>query len=107
MTKKHPIRPHLKAWRKFMKKTQVWVANEIGTTHSNYLRQEKGETGVDDATFEAIARAYGITVVELLAHPDDAEKARALNRLLNAVRHLDSEALAVVAGFAERIKITA
>lgn len=104
MTKKHPIRPHLKAWRKFFNKTQVWVANEIGTTHSNYLRQEKGETGVDDNTFSTIAKAYGISIAELSAHPNEADKARALNRLLMAVRHLDGAALEVVAGFAERIK---
>lgn len=104
MVKKHPVRPFLKVWRKAQKKTQVWVANEIGTSQSNIVRQERGETGVDDATFEAIAKAYGITVAELSAPPEDAEKARALDRLLKIVRNMDGEAVALVSGFAERIK---
>ncbi len=104
MAKQHSLRPHLKAWRKKLGKRQMWLANIIGTQQSNIARQERGDIGVDDETFAAIAKAYGITVAELSAHPDDAEKARALDRLLTAARQMDSETLAVVAGFAERIK---
>lgn len=103
MVKQHPIRPHLKAWRKKLGKTQVWLASEIGTTHANCLRQERGETGVDDATFAAIAKAYGITIEELSVHPDDAAKAQALHRLTNAVQKLDGESIAILAGLAERM----
>ena len=104
MVKAHPVRPYLKAWRKKLGRKQNWLANEIGTSQSNIVRQERGEIGVDDATFAAIAKAYGISVAELSAHPNEADKAQALDRLLTAVRQMDGETLAVVAGFAERIK---
>ena len=104
MVKKHPIRPHLRVWRKKLGLKQKWLANEIGTHASNVLRQERGDIGVDDATFEAIAKAYGITVAELSAPPKDADKARAMDRLLKAVKALDAEGVVTLASFAERLK---
>ncbi|MBK1656868.1 helix-turn-helix domain-containing protein [Paracraurococcus ruber] len=104
MIRKHPTRPFLRAWRKRLGKTAEWLANEIGTVHSTVLRYEAGTTGVDDATFEAIAKAYGISIAELSAHPNDAEKARAMDRILRAIRDMDEEGLSVIAGFAERMK---
>lgn len=104
MGKAHPRRPHLKAWREHMDRTQEWLANEIGTSHSTVLRAEKQETGVDDRTFEAIAKAYGITVAELTAAPADREKAQAMDRLLRVVRDMDGPGVALIAGFAERLK---
>ena len=59
---------------------------------------------MDDATFEAIAKAYGITVAELSAPPKDADKARAMDRLLKAVKALDAEGVVTLASFAERLK---
>lgn len=101
MRKQHPIRPHLLAWRTRLKKTQVWLANEIGTSHSTIQRAETGSLGMDDTTFEAIAKAYGITVAELSAHPDDAEKARALHRLHTIVRSLGAIEIEKLASVAE------
>ncbi|MFH5946495.1 helix-turn-helix domain-containing protein [Roseomonas xinghualingensis] len=106
MVKHHPKRPHLKAWRIHMGRTQEWLANELGTSHSTVLRQERQETGVDDQTFQAIADAYGITPAELSANPSDREKAKQLDRLLNAIRNMDSDGVALIAGFAERLKPT-
>jgi|688.fasta_scaffold2209057_1 transcriptional regulator with XRE-family HTH domain len=103
MVKRHPIRPHLKAWRKKLGKRQTWLANEIGTNPSNIVRQERGEIGVDEATFAAIANAYGITIEELSAHPDQADKARATHRLSQAVQLLDSESVDILRGLAERM----
>jgi hypothetical protein len=104
MVKKHPIRPHLLAWRKKLAKTQFWLANELQTSQSNVQRQERGDIGVDDQTFSDIAKAYGITVAELSVSPEDADKARALDRLLRAVKKMDAEGISALASFAELIK---
>ena len=74
-----------------------------GTTHTTIQRHERGLLGVADDTFAAIANAYGITIEELSAHPDEAEKAKAINRLMQAVRLLDGESVVIVAGVAERM----
>jgi transcriptional regulator with XRE-family HTH domain len=103
MPKKHPVRPHLLAWRLKMDKSQEWLANELGTHHSTVLRWEKGSAGVDEATFSAIAKAYGITVAELAGAPDDAAKARELDRLLRALRDMDEDGLRALATMAERL----
>lgn len=103
MVKQHTIRPFLKAWRKKLGKRQVWLAEEIGSHQSNIGRQERGDIGVGDTTFAAIAKAYGITVEELSVHPDEAAKAQALHRLTKAVQKLDTESIAILAGLAERM----
>ena len=103
MKKGHPTRPYLGAWRLHMKKKKIWLANEIGTSHTTVRRHELGELGVDDTTFAAIAKAYGITVEELSVHPSEAAKAQALHRLSKAVQQMDSESIAVLAGLAERM----
>jgi transcriptional regulator with XRE-family HTH domain len=103
MQKKHPLRPHLHAWRLKMGKTQEWLADQIGCAHSTVLRWEKGAAGVDDATFSAIAKAYGITVAELSARPCQSGKARELDRLMRAVREMDEEGLRALATMAERL----
>lgn len=103
MTKAHPIRPHLQAWRQRMGKTLVWLANEIGTSHSTVQRQEKGKLGVDDATFAAIARAYGISVAELSADPADSEKARELARLMDMLKQLDARSVRTLADLSEQL----
>ena len=104
MTIRHPVRPHLRAWREKFGFKQKWLANELGTHPSNVLRQERGEIGVDDKTFTEIARIYGITVAELSAPPADAPKAAALDRLLRVAQSLDAEGVAALASFAERLK---
>lgn len=104
MVKQHPKRPHLMAWRAHVKKTQEWLANEIGTSHSTVLRYERQETGVNDATFAAIAKAYGITVAELSAPPDERDRAKQLDRLLSIVQKLDEEEIQALALIAERMK---
>jgi len=104
MRKKHLIRKHLRAWREKFDQSQVWLANEIGTSHTSIRRQELGESGVDDETFAAIAKAYGITVAELSAPPGEAERAQQMDRVMRAIQHLDQESLSVVAGLAERLK---
>ncbi len=86
-----------------MGKSQIWLANELGTSHTSVRRQEVGESGVDDVTFAAIAKAYGITVAELSADPNQAERAQQMDRVMRAIQHLDQESLSVIAGFAERI----
>jgi transcriptional regulator with XRE-family HTH domain len=103
MTKAHPVRPHLLAWRQRMGKTLTWLANEIGTSHSTVQRQEKGKLGVDDATFAAIAKAYGITVAELSADPADSEKAREMARLLEMVKQLDARGVRTLADLSEQL----
>jgi transcriptional regulator with XRE-family HTH domain len=104
MVRKHPARPHLKAWRNFLGKTSQWVANEIGTYHSTILRYEDGVSGVDDATFAALAKAYGVSVAELSVAPADAPRAREMDRILRAIQQMDTEGLAAVAAIAERLK---
>lgn len=101
MAKKHPIRPHLRAWRSHLGKTLEWLANELRTSHSTVIRWETGVNGVQEATFRAIAAAYGITPAELSAPPHDAERARALHRLMEAVRTLDDRRLTHLADLAE------
>jgi transcriptional regulator with XRE-family HTH domain len=103
MPKKHPTRPHLLAWRRKMDKTQQWLAGALGVDHSSVLRWERGTAGVDDATFKAIANAYGITVAELSAPPCQSGKARELDRLMRAVREMDEEGLRALATMAERL----
>ena len=104
MPKKHPIRPYLFAWRTKMGKSSEWLANELGTVHSTVLRHESGRHGVDDATFKAIAAAYGITVAELSAHPDHSHRARALHRLLETLPKLDDRKVERLADLAEDLK---
>lgn len=58
---------------------------------------------MDDKTFFAIARAYGITIAELSGPPADAERARQLHRLLSAAPSLDAGALQTLADLAERL----
>lgn len=103
MRKAHPKRPHLLAWRLHFGKSQEWLAEQIGTHHATVLRQEKGAAGVDDQTFAAIARAYGISVEELSAPPSEASKARAVGRLMRAIRELDERGLSTLAGLAEQL----
>lgn len=86
-----------------MGKTLVWLANEIGTSHSTVQRQEKGKLGVDDATFAAIARAYGISVAELSADPADSEKARELARLMDMLKQLDARSVRTLADLSEQL----
>lgn len=69
MRKAHPKLPHLRAWREHFGKTQEWVAEQVSRAHSNVVRWESGQAGVDNETFAAIAKAYGITVAELTARP--------------------------------------
>lgn len=104
MPKKHPIRPHLFAWRTSMNRSQEWLAGELGTHHSTVLRWEKGVAGVDDQTFQRIAKAYGITVAELEGRPEDAPKARELDRLLRALPEIDEEGMRALAVLAERFR---
>jgi transcriptional regulator with XRE-family HTH domain len=104
MPKKHPIRPHLRAWRLHFDKSLEWVADQIGISHSTVQRYEVGKAGVDDATFTAIAKVYWITEAELSAPVSEAEHARALHKLLSTVKGLDVESLTILVGFAQRMR---
>jgi len=101
MAKKLPIRPHLRAWRKFKGMTLVALAERLGLAHPSVIAWEQGKAGVDDATFAAIAEAYGITVAELSASPDDAERSRTLHRLMDVLKDLDDRRLSRLADLAE------
>jgi transcriptional regulator with XRE-family HTH domain len=104
MPKKHPIRPYLTPWRLKMNHSQQSLADELGIAHTTVGRWEAGVSGVDDATFEAISRIYGISVAELSVHPDHAEKARAMGRLFQAVKEMDAARLAKLADLAEDLR---
>lgn len=103
MPKKHPVRPYLLPWRSKMGKTQEWLAEQIGVRHSTVNRQESGFSGVDDLTFAAIAKAYGITIAELSAHPDHSERARSLHRLMTRIANLSDSSIEALAGMAEQL----
>ncbi len=104
MRKAHPKLPHLRAWREHFGKTQEWVAEQVNRAHSNVVRWESGQAGVDNETFAAIAKAYGITVAELTAPPEDAPKARQMHRLLEAAREMDADGLRTLADLAARLR---
>ena len=99
MRNKLPIRPFLRAWREHFDWSQDTIANKVGTIHSTVSRWERGVSGVDDETFLRIADAYGITVAELSAHPDDAEQAKALGEVLEKLRGMSAAQLRGLAGF--------
>lgn len=101
MAKRHPTRPHLRAWRLHLGKTTLDLANILRTSHSTVLRWEAGENGVQQETFEAIARAYGITPAELSAPPAEAERARLLHRLMTILPQIDDRRLQRLTDLAE------
>ena len=101
MAKKLPIRPHLRVWRRALGWKLVPLAEQLGVAHSCIIGWEQGKTGVDDETFSAIAKAYGISTAELSVDPSDAPRARALHRLLEAVRCLDERRIGRLADLAE------
>jgi transcriptional regulator with XRE-family HTH domain len=104
MPNPHPPRPHLREWRLHLGHSLKWLADKLATSHPTVIRWERGESGVNDATFEAIARAYGITPAELSAPPSEAERARILHQLLQAIPNLTDKKLAALAGMAESLK---
>jgi transcriptional regulator with XRE-family HTH domain len=77
-----------------MNSTQQSLADVIGTTHSAVQRAERGLQGVDDQTFESIAKAYGISITELSMAPAEQEKAREMDRALQRMRTLTAQQLA-------------
>jgi transcriptional regulator with XRE-family HTH domain len=101
MAKKHPTRPHLRAWRIHSGKTLEWVAEHLGSSHSSVIRWETGANGVQQETFEAIAKAYGITPAELSGPVQDATRARELHRIMQALQSLDDRRLKHMADLAE------
>ena len=103
MRKRHPDRPFLKSWRNKIGMTQEYLASLIGRDHSVIAKTERGQQGMDDETFAEIARVLGITVAELSAPPEERDKAKAMDRVLSAMRDMDAEALQAVTTFAERI----
>lgn len=98
------IRPHLRAWRLHLGQTLETVADALGTSHTTVIRWESGRHGVNDDTFAAIARHYGISPAELSAAPADAPKARQMARLLETMPKLTTEALATLADMAEHLR---
>lgn len=101
MAKRHPIRPYLKSWRLHYGHTLEWLAERLDVGVSSVFRWESGENGVQEETFQAIAKAYGITPAELSAPPVDAARARHLHRLMEAMRSLDDKRLGRLADLAE------
>jgi transcriptional regulator with XRE-family HTH domain len=87
-----------------MEKTQEWLAEAIGRDQSNVNKAEAGKSGVDDVTFARIADAYGITIAELSAHPDEAPRAQQMHRLMTAVQTMDREGLETLARLAEQLR---
>jgi transcriptional regulator with XRE-family HTH domain len=104
MRKAHPVRPHLRAWRLKMGKTQEWLAERISKNQSNVNKAESGKAGVDEQTFAKIADAYGITIAELSAHPDEAPRAQQMHRLMHAIRTMDRDNLETLARLAEQLQ---
>ncbi len=104
MPNPHPARPHLREWRLYLGHSLKWLANELATSHPTVIRWEKGESGVNDATFQAIARAYGITPAELSAPPSEAERARLLHKLMQTIPNLTDKKLAALASMADTLK---
>lgn len=101
MAKKLPIRPHLRAWRLAKGWKLVPLAEQLGVAHSCIIAWEQGKTGLDDTTFAAIAKIYGITAAELSVETADAPRARSVHRLLEALRSLDERRIARLADLAE------
>lgn len=92
MVQAHPSRPFLMAWRKRQGMSKLALAKALGVAHTSVGRWEEGG-GVDDKTFEAIARLYGITPAQLSAHPDEAERAALMGQLMERVQRLDADRL--------------
>jgi transcriptional regulator with XRE-family HTH domain len=103
MKAKHPVRPHLRAWREHHKFSQIALAQRLRVSHTSVLRWETGESGVSDAVFAQIAKVYGISVAELSLPPEQADKARQLHRLLTILPDLDQWSLTSLADLAERL----
>lgn len=104
MKKRHPIRPHLRAWRIHFDETLEGLAEKLRISHSTIQRWETGAIGVDDKQFAEIARVYGITLAELSEHPSERERMQKMDQVLQLVRDLDAEGLAAVATLASRLK---
>ena len=104
MPNPHPPRPHLREWRLHLGRSLKWLADQLATSHPTVIRWERGESGVNDATFQAIARAYGITPAELSAPPSDAERARLLHKLMQTIPNLTDKKLAALTSMADTLK---
>lgn len=100
MAKMHPRRPHLRAWREHFGLTLEALAEKMSCAISSVHRWESGAYGVQDETFQEIARVYGITVAELSAPPGEAERARNLHRLMTAISDMDDQRLRRLADLA-------
>jgi transcriptional regulator with XRE-family HTH domain len=92
MNRQHPVRPHLRAWRKAMRKTLQAVGEAMGVSHSTVKRWEEGG-GMDDASFARLAAFYGVTVGELSDAPEARDRARLIGEILEAIPTLDDQRL--------------
>lgn len=86
-----------------MKLSQFSLAERLGVSHTSVLRWETGESGVSNEKFAEIAACYGITVAELAAPPEEADRARQMHRLLTVIPTLDETALQSLASLAEQL----
>ena len=104
MSKKQPIRSHIRAWRLEVGLTLLQAAIATGMDSANLSRAERGLAGMDDASFAALAQAYGITVAELSAPPEERHRAKQMGRVMAALQTLDEKSLAALAELAERMR---
>jgi transcriptional regulator with XRE-family HTH domain len=100
----HPRRPHLRAWRKHFAMTLDDLAVRLRIDDTTIGRWERQRIGVDDATFCAIARVYGITPAELSAPPGERDHAAAVAEVMQHVRALDTDAIRELASLARRLR---
>jgi len=70
-----PLRPtFIRAWRKKKRLSQGELGEAVGVSTATISQIENGKTGYSQANIEAIARALGCEVIDLLSrHPDDPE----------------------------------
>lgn len=86
-----------KAWRKYLKLTAVQLAQRMGTTKSAISRYERGGRQVKGSTISALAKALGITEVELMKGPPkpgdpDPKNINRAVRIAEAIEGDDAEA---------------
>ena len=104
MSKKQPLRSHIRDWRLERGLTLLQAAQLAGIDTGNLSRAERGLSGMDDATFAALAKVYGVSVAELSVAPEQAPRARQMGRLMTVMQTLDEKNLATLADLAERLR---
>jgi len=84
------VHQHLKTWRKKKGLSQEQSANILGIEHTTLGRWENGKVALNTEQLQELARAYGITVVQLLSPPEEADMVARLERVQRAFDSMDS-----------------